>query len=123
MNKNEFLEKLNWETNERGKKRVISDVTIKLSKDLKSVYFTFRNDSAQKISTCDSFVFAPFKNRLIFADGLNKNGFVMTKQNELSRRYSKVSICGREYLKYFVGDYTLKTDEFYEIMYIEKMQK
>lgn len=119
MDKNEFLERLNWATNEKGCK-ALDDITITISADGENVHITFRNGSAQKISKNETFVFAPFKNRLIFADATGKNGFVMSKNNKSVNRYAKFKINGREYLKQFAGNYKLLSDEFYEILYIEK---
>lgn len=121
MDKKEFLERLNWITPNVTNSKADVSITVTGSKK-DSINITIRNGLEKRISKTGFVKMALFKNKIIFAETTERDGFTCRKNqsNKQPNVYIKFALVGREWLQDFVGDYQLKTDEFYDFYYIEK---
>lgn len=119
-------EQFMWIGSASKQSRSASDVTISkifwdTAKKTKAYSFVFRNNTAERIG--EYIKIAIYKNRvLIRPASVGDSIHISIKSNcNTKNSYGKIK-CepNTQELDYFIGDYELKYDPFYEIYYIEK---
>lgn len=105
----------------------LGDVAISLIKVGKNdkahdgISIVFRNGVEEKVG--DNLEIAIYKNRVLFRQ-TDTPAMAMLKNRDTNNRYGRITGGAIvQKLKAFIGDYTLKHDEFYELYYIEKETK
>lgn len=118
------LPELNWKQKLRVNVSTDVSVTItgggKQSREDDRVLTIIIRDNLFQVFNTDYITFAVLKNRLYFRGTDKRNGYKVTVKN--TSGYAKITIHKNEVGVYepFVGDYSLKFDEFYELYYIER---
>lgn len=121
--KEEFLSKLQWRGSEKRVSKSKADISITITKSNRMA-FTFRNDTASKVSDTGYLAICPHKNRILFKAVDNRHGWAVSmKHKDDSKRltygYMQVPV-ESDADRAFEGDYELKYDDFLELYFIEK---
>lgn len=118
MTKQDFINSLNWQgrTSRRFSK---CDVSVTLGAD-KKINITFRNDTWEIISSTGHAQVAVCKNRILFREANESEGYKFTRSGNTPSRYIFVNSTADSE---FIGDYDLQYDDFLELYYIDKEKK
>ena len=123
MKSNNVLPELSWKTklNQTGT-RSSDDVSIAITKskgEAKRLSLIFRIHMWEVLSS-EYIAFAVLKNRIYFKGTDKKEGYTVSVKN--TSGYLSITLNQKELETYedFVGDYSLKFDNFYELYYIER---
>lgn len=121
---NGMLKELNW-IGKATKHKSDADVSITLghrSNGKEIVSIIVRNEMFNLLSTTEYVLVAVLKNRIFFKEADQAEGILMyANANTKASRYMKFERPEMvEMFKPFLGDYSLRYDEFYELYYIEK---
>lgn len=121
------LPELQWHNkNRNGGSYVNEDVTVTITKASKNskegrkrLGLSFRNNLF-KVFDSRYITFAILKNRIYFKAADRNMGYAITQKN--TNGYVQATLVGDDIKEFeqFIGDYSLKFDEFYELYYIER---
>lgn len=131
MKEMKVLPELNWKQKLNGRGHMSSaNVTVSVGnvtrKDgcheyrSKRVTFIFRDNLHQHFAT-GFLAFAPLKKRIYFKEATKADGYSIS--TKMTSGYVTATLDDTEIGVYeeFVGDYTLKYDDVYELFYIERI--
>lgn len=127
--KSQIIASMNWDyrkTNRGRRAGNDADITIALTNSntdgikRKHISITFRNDVEQLItSDGDRIVTAISKNRVYFK--ADERGYKLSRhKRDSSNKTIQTKILFQEEYLNFIGDYSLKYDDFLEMYYVEK---
>ena len=123
FSKDNFLERLNFETKCRNSTRSDADISIAIGNSTanrKRINLYIRNGYPEVFG--EYIKFAIYKNRLIFIPAEQHEGFKLVNHNKANPHSCLVSasVSDIEPYRAYEGNFTFKYDDFYEFYYIER---
>ena len=114
----EFMAEIEFESRKRSGK-TSADITLTMNGKGNKVNIYFRNGTKEHFP--DGVMFGIYKNRIILEPNASV-GYSITVANNSKTDYGFIGATVSDADKYrdWIGDYSLKWDEFYEFWYIEK---